>query len=66
MERSAQQPVLASFDRFHKTRLRRKLGSGDEANRCFVRVLAAVSSNRLDAVEAAIREALDAGAAGDE
>jgi len=47
-------------------RLRRKLGSGDEADRRFVRVLAAVSSDGLDAVEAAIREALDAGAASDE
>ena len=47
-------------------RLRRKLGSGDEADRRFVRVLAAVSSDGLEAVEAAIREALDAGAASDE
>jgi len=46
--------------------LRRKLGSGDEAGRRFVRVLAAVSSDGLDAVEAAIREALDAGAPSDE
>ena len=47
-------------------RLRRKLGSGDEADRRFVRVLAAVQTDGLDAVEAAIREALDAGAASDE
>jgi hypothetical protein len=47
-------------------RLRRKLGSGDEADRRFVRVLAAVQTDGLDAVEAAIREALDVGAAGDE
>ena len=47
-------------------RLRRKLGSGDEADRRFVRVLAAISSDGLEAVEAAVREALDAGAAGDE
>ena len=47
-------------------RLRRKLGSGDEGDRRFVRVLAAVSNDGLDAVEAAIREALDASAASDE
>ena len=47
-------------------RLRRKLGSGDEADRRFVRVLAAISSDGLEAVEAASREALDAGAASDE
>ena len=47
-------------------RLRRKLGSGDEADRRFVRVLAAVSSDGLEAVEAASREALDASAASDE
>ncbi len=47
-------------------RLRRKLGTGDEADRRFVRVLAAVLSDGLDAVEGAIREALDAGAASDE
>lgn len=35
-------------------------------DRRFVRVLAAVSSDGLDAVEAAIREALDAGVASDE
>jgi transposase len=47
-------------------RLRRKLGSGDEADRRFVRVLAVVLTDGLDAVEAAIREALDAGTASDE
>jgi len=47
-------------------RLRRKLGSGDEADRRFVRVLAAISSDGLEAVEAATREALDPGAASDE
>jgi hypothetical protein len=46
--------------------LRRKLGSGDEADRRFVRVLAAVLTDGLEAVEAAIREALDGGAASDE
>lgn len=48
------------------TRLRRKLGAGDETDRRFVRVLAAVMSDGLDAVEDAIREALEAGAASDE
>ncbi|MDE2410318.1 MAG: IS21 family transposase [Sphingomonadales bacterium] len=48
------------------TRLRRKLGNGDEADRRFVRVLAAISSDGLEAVEAATREALDAGAPSDE
>jgi hypothetical protein len=48
------------------TRLRRKLGAGDEADRRFVRVLAAVMSDGLDAVDDAIREALEAGAASDE
>lgn len=47
-------------------RLRRKLGSGDEADRRFVRVLAAVMADGMEAVEAAIREALDNGAASDE
>ena len=47
-------------------RLHRKLGSGDEGDRRFVRVLAAVLSDGLEAVEAAVREALDAGAASDE
>jgi transposase len=48
------------------TRLRRKLGGGDEADRRFVRVLAAVLIDGIDAVEAAASEALDAGAASDE
>ena len=47
-------------------RLRRKLGSGDEADRRFVRVLAAISTDGLEAVEAAISEAFDTGAASDE
>ncbi|KPF50464.1 transposase [Novosphingobium sp. AAP1] len=47
-------------------RLRRKLGSSDEADRRFVRVLAAISTDGLDAVEAAINEAFDTGAASDE
>ena len=36
-------------------RLRRKLGTGDEADRRFVRVLAAVLTDGLDAVEGAKR-----------
>ena len=48
------------------TRLRRKLGRGDEADRRFVRVLAAVLVDGLDAVDEAVREALDAGAASDD
>jgi hypothetical protein len=47
-------------------RLRRKLGSGDEADRRFVRVLAAVLTDGLEAVEAAIREALEVGAPSDD
>jgi transposase len=47
-------------------RLRRKLGVGDEADRRFVRVLSAVLTDGLEAVEDAIREALDAGAVSDE
>ena len=47
-------------------RLRRKLGTGEEADRRFVRVLAAVLTDGLDAVEGAIRDALEAGAASDE
>ncbi len=47
-------------------RLRRKLGSGDEADRRFVRVLAAISTDGLEAIESAVLEALDAGAASDE
>jgi transposase len=48
------------------TRLRKKLGRGDEADRRFVRVLAAVIDDGLEAVEGAVREALDAGAASDD
>lgn len=47
-------------------RLRRKLGAGDEADRRFVRVLAAVLDDGLEAVEAAVREALMTGAASDD
>ena len=47
-------------------RLRRKLGSGDDADRRFVRVLPAVLTDGLDAVEEAIREALDSGAVSDD
>src|SRR3546814_17123042 len=39
-------------------RLRRQLGTGDEADRRFVRVLSAVLDTGVDAVEAAVREAL--------
>ena len=48
------------------TRLRRKLGSGDEGDRRFVRVLAMVQTDGLDAVEDAARQALENGAAGDD
>jgi hypothetical protein len=48
------------------TRLKAKLGRGDEADRRFVRVLAAVLVDGLDTVDDAVREALDAGAASDE
>jgi hypothetical protein len=47
-------------------RLRRKLGTGDEGDRRFVRVLAAVLDDGLEAVEAAVREALAAGTASDD
>ena len=47
-------------------RLRRKLGTGDEADRRFVRVLAAVLDDGLAAVEDAVREALAAGTASDD
>jgi hypothetical protein len=47
-------------------RLRRKLGTGDEADRRFVRVLATVLDDGLEAVEAAVREALAAGTASDD
>ena len=46
--------------------LRRKLGKGDDADRRFVRVLAAVPEDGLEAVEAAVREALGAGTVSDE
>ena len=48
------------------TRLKHKLGRGDEADRRFVRVLTAVLVDGLDAVDDAVREALDAGAASDD
>ena len=47
-------------------RLRRKLGTGDEGDGRFVRVLAAVLDDGLEAVEAAVREALAAGTASDD
>ncbi len=47
-------------------RLRRKLGRGDEADRRFVRVLATVLTDGLEAVEAAVGEALEAGTASDD
>ena len=47
-------------------RLRRKLGAGDEADRRFVRVLAAVLEDGLEPVEAAAREALAAGTVSDD
>ena len=47
-------------------RLRRKLGSGDEADRRFVRVLAAVLEDGVELVEAAVHEALAAGTASDD
>ena len=46
--------------------LRKKLGSGDEADRRFVRVLAAVLDDGLEAVDEAVREALDAGVSSDD
>jgi hypothetical protein len=48
------------------TRLRRKLGVGDEADRRFVRVLTAVLIDGIDVVESAVAEALDAGTASDD
>lgn len=48
------------------SRLRRRLGDGDEADRRFVRVLACVQDDGLETVEAAVAEALEAGAASDE
>ena len=47
-------------------RLRRKLGNGDDADRRFVRVLAAVLTDGLELVEAAVREALATGTASDD
>src|SRR3546814_20840071 len=47
-------------------RLRRRLGTGDEADRRFVRVLSAVLTDALEPVEAAVREALAHGTASDE
>jgi transposase len=46
--------------------LRRRLGIGDEADRRFVRVLAMVQSDGLDAVEAAVGKALANGTASDD
>ncbi len=46
--------------------LRRRLGRGDEADRRFVRVLAMALSDGLEAVEAAIGEALEADTPSDE
>jgi hypothetical protein len=51
-------PVLAQ--------LRRKLGKGDDADRRFVRVLAAIPDDGLEVVEAAVAEALSAGTVSDE
>lgn len=48
------------------SRLRRRLGSGDEADRRLVRVLAMALTDGVEAVEAAVREALEAGAASDD
>ena len=41
-------------------------GAGDEADRRFVRVLAAVLDDGLEAVDEAVREALDAGVSSDD
>jgi transposase len=46
--------------------LRARLGEGDEADRRFVRVLAMVRTDGLEAVEAAAQEAVDGGAASDD
>ena len=46
--------------------LRSRLGANDEADRRFVRVLAMVTTDGLEAVEAAAREAVDGGAASDD
>ena len=48
------------------TALRKALGKGNDADRRFVRVLAQVPEEGLAAVEAAIREALEAGLGSDE
>ncbi len=48
------------------TRLRRRLGSSDEGDRRFVRVLACVQDDGLEAVEEAVIEALEGGVASDE
>ena len=45
-------------------RVRRRLGVGDDADRQFVAILAAVMDDGLEAVEAACRQALDAGPCG--
>ena len=47
-------------------KLRRRLGSGDEADRRFVRVLSLVLTDGLDLVEAAVRDALEDGTASDD
>ena len=47
-------------------KLRRRLGSGDEADRRFVRVLSLVLADGLEAVEDAVREALEDGTASDD
>jgi transposase len=47
-------------------RLRRKLGTGDDADRRFVRVLAAVLTDGIDLVEDAVSEALAAGTPSDD
>jgi transposase len=46
--------------------LRQKLGTGDEADRRFVRVLAAILIDGHEMVEEAVREALDAGVVSDD
>jgi len=45
-------------------RVRRRLGVGDDADRQFVAILAAVMDDGLEAVEAACRQALDGGPCG--
>jgi transposase len=47
-------------------RLRRRLGAGDEADRRFVRVLAMVLTDGLEAVQDAVAQALQDGTASDE